>query len=159
MKDSSFARYEAEKKRAEKAEAELADTTRALHEKCEACEVGRGLQARAEKAEAELSRKELERWNWEQSATHRSRERDEARAEVARLQDLHTRCAAFDDQPGPSCVTLAAKCAALREALEKIEARCARISEETLEVFQLRHEIREVRLTARAALATDREGT
>ena len=48
-------------------------------------------------------------------------ERDEARAERARLQDLHTRCAAFDDQPGPSCVTLAAKCAALREALEGLE--------------------------------------
>lgn len=44
-------------------------------------------------------------------------ERDEARAERARLQDLHTRCAAFDDQPGPSCVTLASKCARLREAL------------------------------------------
>src|SRR5574343_699138 len=48
-------------------------------------------------------------------------ERDEARAEVARLQDLHTRCAALDDQPGPSCVTLAAEVARLREALVTIE--------------------------------------
>lgn len=48
-------------------------------------------------------------------------ERDEARAEVARLQDLHTRCAAFDDQPGPACVTLKADAARLREALEHAE--------------------------------------
>lgn len=48
-------------------------------------------------------------------------ERDEARAEVARLQDLHTRCAAFDDQPGPACVALAADSARLREALVTIE--------------------------------------
>lgn len=50
------------------------------------------------------------------------RERDEARAEVARLQDLHTRCAAFDDQPGPSCVTLKAQVARLREALLDVVA-------------------------------------
>lgn len=41
-------------------------------------------------------------------------------------------------------------------ALEQIEGRCARISEETLEVFQLRHELREVRLAAHSAIAVAR---
>lgn len=46
----------------------------------------------------------------------------------------------------------------LLDALEQIEGRCARISEETLEVFQLRHELREVRLAAHSAIAVARGG-
>lgn len=41
------------------------------------------------KAEGRLSSIQLERWNWEQSAKHRERERDEARAELALARSLH----------------------------------------------------------------------
>lgn len=45
------------------------------------------------------------------------RERDEARAEAVRLAELHPRCEAYDDQPGPSCVEWKARALKAEEAL------------------------------------------
>jgi hypothetical protein len=53
-----------------------------------------------DEARAEVARKELELWNWEQSATWRKRERDEARAALALLfaeATDHERCAPDKD--------------------------------------------------------------